>query len=94
MLLDMEQYIQTCTEAVTPEVINSVTQVLAVQLQGGEPWLCPLTLLTVVAEENNEVGMSGVEIPKTALREAQGEDPVIGEVLKYITSNRWPKAGK
>lgn len=46
MPLDMEQYIQTCTKAVTLEVINSVTQALAVQLQGGEPWLCPLTILT------------------------------------------------
>lgn len=46
MPLDMEQYIQTWTKAVTLEVINSATQALAVQLQGGEPWLCPLTILT------------------------------------------------
>ena len=32
-----------------------------------------------------------VSIPKTDVREAQKEDPVIGEVLKYVISNHWPK---
>ncbi|XP_019221791.1 uncharacterized protein LOC109204700 [Oreochromis niloticus] len=94
MPLDMEHYMQTCTEAVTPEILNSVTQALAVQLQGSEPWLCPLNISTVVAEQSEEVGMSGLEIPKANLRDAQKEDPVIGEVLKYVISSRWPKGRK
>lgn len=35
--------------------------------------------------------MLGVEIPKPALREAPKGDPIIGEVLKYVIPNHWPK---
>lgn len=94
MPLDMEQYMQTCTEAVAPEVISSVTQALAIQTYESEPWLCPLTISTVLAEENEEVSMSGLELPKAYLKKAQEEDSVIGEVLEYVHSNHWPKGGK
>lgn len=67
MPLDMEQYMQACTQAVEPEVKNSVTQALTVQMQESEPWLCPLTISTVLAEENEELRMLGLEIPKTFL---------------------------
>lgn len=94
MPLDMEQYMQTCTQTVAPEVINSVTQSLAVQMCESEPWLCPLTISTVLAQENEEVSMSGLELTKTDLKQAQEEDPVIGEVRKYVISNHWPKVGR
>lgn len=53
-----------------------------------------MTISTVIAEGNKELRMSGMEIPKTVLREAQKEDLVIEEVLKYVISNHWPKGGK
>ncbi|TRY57863.1 hypothetical protein DNTS_017659 [Danionella cerebrum] len=51
----------------------------AVQLEEGEPWLCPLTISTAIMESQNEAWMSVVEIPKADLRQAQQEDPVIGQ---------------
>lgn len=38
--------------------------------------------------------MSRVEISKAYLRQAQQDDPIIGEVLKYVTTNHWPKGRK
>lgn len=70
MQLDMEQYMQTCTQTLAPEVINSVTRSLAVQMHESEPWLCPLTISTVLAQENEEVSMSGSELTKTCLKQA------------------------
>uniref|UniRef100_A0A3P9KJ86 Gypsy retrotransposon integrase-like protein 1 n=1 Tax=Oryzias latipes TaxID=8090 RepID=A0A3P9KJ86_ORYLA len=93
MPLDIDHFIQNCTETVTPEVMNSVTESLAVQLAEGEPWLCPLTISTAITEIQKEAWMSVVEIPKADLRLAQQEDPVIGEVLKFVTTNEWPKGG-
>lgn len=82
----------TCTQVVQPDVINSVTQAVMVS-QGSDPWLCPVTIATALEEESNEVTSLG-KIPKTVLREAQKEDPVIGVVFKYVTSKQWPKCGK
>uniref|UniRef100_A0A8C5E4S7 Gypsy retrotransposon integrase-like protein 1 n=1 Tax=Gouania willdenowi TaxID=441366 RepID=A0A8C5E4S7_GOUWI len=94
MPLDMEKYMENCTQAIQPQIVNSVTQAVDVQFQEAEPWLCPATINTML-NEGNEVGKTSVaEIPKTALREAQREDPVIGEVLHYVTVNKWPKDGK
>lgn len=28
------------------------------------------------------------------MRDARGKDPVIGEVIKYVSSGHWPKVGK
>ena len=93
MPLDMEQYMLTCTQAVLPEVMNSMTQAVAIQSQESEPWLCPVTISTAIAEDDDGLTSVG-EISKTELREAQKEDPVIGPVLKYMASKQWPKCGK
>ncbi|KAK2899313.1 hypothetical protein Q8A73_012442 [Channa argus] len=93
MPFDMEQYMETCTQVIMPEVMNSVTQAVPVQCQTTEPWLCPAIISTVVTE-NNDMTTSVAEIPKITLREAQREDPVIGEVLKYVLSEQWPKSRK
>lgn len=81
---------QASTQAVEPEVMNSVMQALTVQMQESEPWLCSLTISTVLAEENEELRMLELEIPKNISQ----QDPVIGEVLKYVLSDHWPKGGK
>ncbi|KAK2889859.1 hypothetical protein Q8A73_018159 [Channa argus] len=91
MPFDMEQYMETCTQVIMPEVMNSVTQAVAVQSQTTDPWLCPAIISTVVTN-NNDMTTSVAEIPKITLREAQREDPVIGEVLKYVLSEQWPKS--
>ncbi|KAK0131526.1 Retrovirus-related Pol polyprotein from transposon 412 [Merluccius polli] len=87
MPLNMEQYMLTCTQAVLPEVMHSVTQAVAVQSQESEPWLCPVTISTAIAEDNDgETSVGG--IPKTELREAQREDPVIGQCGKQPQNNK------
>ncbi|KAK2908200.1 hypothetical protein Q8A73_009273 [Channa argus] len=93
MTFDMEQYMETCTQVILPEVMNSVTQAVAVQFQATEPWLYPAIISTVVTE-NNDTTTSVAEIPKITLREARREDPLIVEVLKYVLSEQWPKSRK
>lgn len=44
---------------------------------------------TLVNEADQEVN-AVTEISKSVLKEAQKEDTVIGEVLKYVVSKQWP----
>ena len=51
MSVNMDQYMSTCTQAILPEVLNSVTQVVTVNAQESNPWLCPMTISTALVEE-------------------------------------------
>lgn len=55
------------------------------------PWLCPLTIMSVLSEEHVEELLTSVaEIPKEVLRKAQENDPEIREVLMCLKSKSWP----
>ncbi|KAK7878976.1 hypothetical protein WMY93_034190 [Mugilogobius chulae] len=95
MPLDMERYMESCTQAVAQDVMHSVTQALAVKAKSTEPWLCPFTISSAIVDhEEEQVTRSIQRLSPTALREAQCEDPVIGQALKYVSSDHWPKHGK
>lgn len=95
MPLDMERYMETCTQSVAPGVINSVTQALTVQSQVSDPFLCPFTISSAVIQQaDEEIRQSVQQIPLATLREAQLEDPVIGPVLQHVLKDRWPKRGE
>lgn len=83
MPIDMEEYMTKCTQDVLPEVMHSVTQSVTVKSQKNELWLCPVIINTLI-EAGQEVNLVS-EIAKTALKEAQEEDAVIGEVLCYAS---------
>lgn len=44
MPLDMEQYMETCSQEMEPEVITTVTQTLQLDSHEHEPWMCPATI--------------------------------------------------
>lgn len=93
MSLSMEEYMQTCTQIVHPEVMNSVIQAVAVQFQESEPWLCPATINSLVTEECDADNTSVKDISRAALRQAQQDDPVISEVLRCVSAQEKPKRG-
>ncbi|KAK7886457.1 hypothetical protein WMY93_026078 [Mugilogobius chulae] len=78
MPLDMEQYMSRCTQDVHPEVMQCVAQAVTVKSQDNEPWLCPVTISTLISESDQEAS-SIAEISKTLLKKAQEEDTVIGD---------------
>ena len=91
MPLDMEKYMRTCSQEVQQEVITSVTQALQLQSQEQEPWMCPVTIATACAEEDNERVSSPVdEISREDLKKAQEKDVVIGKVREYVVKRQWP----
>lgn len=93
MPLDIEQYMSKCTQDVHPDVMQCVAQAVTVKSQENEPWLCPVTISTLISEADQEVSSIAV-IPKTVLKKAQEEDTVIGDVLRYVKSKQWPRSGK
>ncbi|XP_078798076.1 uncharacterized protein LOC111946953 isoform X1 [Oryzias latipes] len=93
MPLDMEQYMSKCIQDVHPDVIQCVVQAVSVKSQNNEPWLCPVTISSLISETEQAV-TSIAELPKTVLRRAQEEDAVLGDVVRYVESNQWPKSGK
>uniref|UniRef100_A0AAY4BQW0 Gypsy retrotransposon integrase-like protein 1 n=1 Tax=Denticeps clupeoides TaxID=299321 RepID=A0AAY4BQW0_9TELE len=94
MPIDMEGYMQACSHDVSPEVMRSVTQVLSIQREGGDPWLCPLTISTLLNGDSAGGTASVSQIPRSTLIEAQRNDPVLSEAIGYVTRGNWPKIRK
>ncbi|KAL0158954.1 hypothetical protein M9458_047030, partial [Cirrhinus mrigala] len=85
--LSMEQYLETCSEEAHPDVMVSITQSVMIQNEERGPWLCPLTINSVLSGEQEEELLTSVaEIPKEVLRTAQENDPEIREVLMCLKS--------
>lgn len=81
MPMDMEQYIQSCSQDMKPEVITSVTQALQIKSNRHEPWMCSATISAVCSDaENERVTSTVAEISAENLKKAQEEDPIIGKV--------------
>lgn len=92
--LDMEQYMHTCSQEMEPEVITAVTQALQLDSHKCQPWLCPVTITAVCADDEQERVTSPVaEISMETLRRAQEEDAVIGKVREYVMTGQWPRLG-
>lgn len=71
MPLDMDRYMQECSQEVQPEVISSVTCALSLQLQEPQPWLCPLSIATMCAGETDQMSLHVTEISHVELKKAQ-----------------------
>lgn len=92
MLLDMEQYLRTCS--LETDVITAVTQALQLESHEREPWLCPVTITAACADVEQERVTSPVaEISTETLKKAQEEDLVRGKVREYVITGKWPRLG-
>ena len=90
MPLDMDKYMQECSQQVQPEVISSVTQAVSIQEQEQQPWMCPLTIATACAEGEDQVTSPITQIPQQEMKKAQEEDPVIKRVSECVMTKQWP----
>ncbi|KAK3516859.1 hypothetical protein QTP70_027085 [Hemibagrus guttatus] len=50
MPLDMQRYMQACSQEASPRVISAVTDAILLKLEEEEPWMCPIILATVCSE--------------------------------------------
>ncbi|TWW57317.1 Retrovirus-related Pol polyprotein from transposon 297 [Takifugu flavidus] len=92
MPLDMEQYMETCSQEMEPEVITTVTQTLQLDFYEREPWMCPATITAASTDVECERVASPVkEISIETLKKAQEEDPVIGKVREFVIKGQWPR---
>lgn len=96
MPLDIEQYMQQCSQEVHPDVISSTVQAIQIQHEEQVPWMCPVTITTAIVQDGSVNLPSPVAvITKEAMRKAQEDDPVIGTVLRFKTKKqRPPERGK
>lgn len=90
MPLDMDKYMKECSQEVQPEVICSMTQALSLPVQEQQPWMCPLTIATACAAENDQVPSLRAEISRSDLKRAQEEDLVIKQVRECVMTKQWP----
>lgn len=91
MPLDMEEYRCAYSQEMEPEVITSVAQAIQLAFHEPEPWMCPATINTICTNvEFEQITSPVAEIPVAELRKAQGDDPVIGKVRKYVMEGQWP----
>lgn len=92
MPLDMERYMQTCSQEASPRVIAAVTDSLLLKLEEEEPWMCPITLATIGSEAEQDQGATQeTKVTPEELRGVQEKDTVLGKVREYVLAKRWPK---
>uniref|UniRef100_A0A8C5QI39 Gypsy retrotransposon integrase-like protein 1 n=1 Tax=Leptobrachium leishanense TaxID=445787 RepID=A0A8C5QI39_9ANUR len=89
MPLNLEQYIQQCSQEVDPKVIRCLTQALQVRQKEETPWLCPI-IITNTTSIIDGTQKKVAQIPKGTIRTAQKEDSVIGPVWKFKNQDRFP----
>ena len=91
---DFETYMKSCTEELSPEVIQAVTHAAQVQDNGSSNWLTALTddptTLTLDSTVLEKPPTSQVD--KTNLAQVQEQDRVIGRVRYYLKSGLRPTA--
>ncbi|KAK3575427.1 hypothetical protein QTP86_026498 [Hemibagrus guttatus] len=95
MPLDMERYMQACSQEASPRVISAVTDVLLLKLEEEEPWMCPITLATICSEADQEQDKRQMtKVTPEELKWAQDKDPVLGKVREYVIADSWPRSGR
>ena len=91
---DFETYMKSCTEELSPEVIQAVTHSAQVQDNGSSNWLTALTddptTLTLDSTVLEKPPTS--QIDKTNLTQVQEQDRVIRRVWYYLKSGLGPTA--
>ena len=91
---DFETYMKSCTEELSPEVIQVVTHSAQVQDNGSSNWLTALTddPTTLILDSTVLEKPPTSQIEKTNLAQAQEQDRVIGRVRSYLKSGLRPTA--
>lgn len=84
MPLDMEQFMQTCSQEVQPEVITSITHTFSLQDQEQDLWMCLLSMATYTEENQERITSPVKELSKYQLCEAQQEDLLLGKVKRIF----------
>ncbi|KAL0183886.1 hypothetical protein M9458_019582, partial [Cirrhinus mrigala] len=85
--LNMESYMQACSQEASTRVITAVTDALLLKPEEGEPWMCPITLATICSEADQEQGEQQMtKVTSEELKGAQERDSVLGKVRKYVVA--------
>ena len=89
---DFETYMKSCTEELSPEVIQAVTRSDQVQNNGSSNWLTALTddPTTLTLDSTVLQKLPTSQIDKTNLAQAQEQDKVIERVQCYFKSGLRP----
>ncbi|KAK2840955.1 hypothetical protein Q7C36_012534 [Tachysurus vachellii] len=92
MPLDMESYMQACSQETSPRVVAAVTDGLLMKSEEDGPWMCPIALAKVCSLVEQEQGEEQMAKEATEeLKEAQEKDPVLRRVQEYVMTDHWPK---
>ncbi|KAL6463236.1 hypothetical protein MHYP_G00276270 [Metynnis hypsauchen] len=92
MPLDIENYMQSCSQQLQPEILAGVCKTLSITHEEREPWLCPATILTAMKVQDSEQPISpATTISPQTLKTAQEADPVLHNVRQYVATGQWPQ---
>ena len=88
MPLDIERYIQTCTQKTCREELMAMVESVDVQVRCDGGWVNSLSV-DPETEENSMAGMVGVEtVIGSQIGAMQDDDPVLGVVKRYVLGER------
>lgn len=89
--MDIESYVKLCTESISQSAIMAGFVGVRAQDRGETTWLSAVSHDTSLLNLDEVSLGSGVySISKPALMNAQKQDPIIGRVLIFKETGKWP----
>ena len=91
MPLEMDSYINTCTNELNGEFFQAVACAAQAQDNGTINWMSALACSNTVMEQEEDEGIKATSyIKPVSIKEAQGQDDIISRVLHFVRSGRQP----
>ena len=91
--MDIDSYMKLCTENVSQGDINACCVGVGAQGRGETIWVSAVSNdSSLLNMEEVSLGSSVDEISKRSLLDAQKQDQVIGRLLTFLKTGKWPKS--
>ena len=94
--LDIEKYIESCSQKVSPEEIMAIMAGATNQGDGGESWLVTCNAINMLQELelSANTGRKVVALNEELIRKAQEADPVLQRVFQLVNTGQKPVIAK
>jgi len=91
--MDIDSYMNLCTENVSQGDIKACCVGVGAQGRGETIWVSPVSNdSSLLNMEEVSLGSSVDKISKRSLIDAQKQDEVIGRLLAFVKTGKWPKS--
>ena len=93
--MDIDSYMKFCTENMSESDIKACCVVVGAYGQGETIWVSAVSNdSSLLNMEDISIGPSVDKISKKSILDAQKQDQVVGRLLAFLKTGRWPKSWK